>query len=56
MKDWVDRQISPTIATITRAEEGDMSWLAKLIVKGSHRLTQKHIDAIAQYMEKGIAA
>ena len=49
MTAWVDRQISPTIAAIMKAQEGDMGWLRKIIVKGSERLTQKHLDAISMY-------
>ena len=49
MTAWVDKQISPTIAAIMKAQEGDMSWLRKIILKGSTRLTQKHLDAISMY-------
>ena len=49
MTAWVDKQISPTIAAIMKAQEGDMGWLRKIIVKGSERLTQKHLDAISMY-------
>lgn len=49
MAAWVDKQISPTIAAIMKAQEGDMGWLRKIIVKGSSRLTQKHLDAISTY-------
>ena len=51
MTAWVDKQISPTIAAIMKAQEGDMSWLRKIILKGSTRLTQKHLDAINMYKE-----
>ncbi len=49
MTAWVDKQIAPTMAAILEAQEGDMSWLRKIIVKGSERLTQKHLDAISMY-------
>ena len=49
MTAWVDKQISPTIAAIMKAQEGDMGWLRKIILKGSTRLTQKHLDAISMY-------
>ena len=49
MTAWVDKQISPTIAAIMKAQEGDMGWLRKIILKGSTRLTQKHLDAISTY-------
>lgn len=52
MTAWVDKQIAPTMAAILEAQEGDMSWLRKIIVKGSERLTQKHLDAIYTYKEK----
>ncbi|QFG01286.1 replication initiation factor domain-containing protein (plasmid) [Psychrobacillus glaciei] len=50
MKDWVKKQISPTLATILEATEGDMSWLVNVIVGGSSRLKNKHKQAIHQYM------
>ena len=59
MTSWLDKQIAPTIATVLKAQQGDMSWLRKIILKGSTRLTQKHKDAIYQYInkvEEGIAA
>ncbi len=59
MTAWVDKQIAPTIATILKAKEGDMSWLRQIIVDGATRLKQKHRDAIYQYinkLEEGIAA
>ena len=57
MTAWVDKQIAPTIATIIKAQEGDMSWLRKIIVDGSTRLKQRHKDAIYQYLNKeGLAA
>ena len=52
MTAWVDKQIAPTMAAILEAQEGDMSWLRKIIVKGSERLTQRHLDAIYIYKEK----
>ena len=56
MTSWVDKQIAPTIATILKAQEGDMSWLRKIILDGSNRLKQKHKDAIYQYLGKEKAA
>lgn len=52
MTEWVDRQIAPTIAAILTAKEGDMEWLHEIIVKGAQRLSQRHRDAIAQYLEQ----
>lgn len=46
MTAWVDRQVAPTMAAILKAQDGDMDWLRKIIVEGSSRLTQKHMDAI----------
>lgn len=50
MEEWVERQIAPTIAAILTAREGDMEWLHKIIGKGAQRLSQRHKDAIAQYL------
>ena len=44
-----NKKLGPTIAAIMKAQEGDMSWLRKIILKGSTRLTQKHLDAISMY-------
>lgn len=56
MTAWVDKQISPTIAAILKAQEGDLDWLRKIIAKGSKRLSKRHKEAIYQYLQKGIAA
>lgn len=56
MENWVDQQISPTIAAIIKAQEGDLGWLRSILSKGSKRLSQRHKDAIHQYMNRGIAA
>ena len=50
MQDWVVKQISPTLATILEATEGDMGWLVNVIASGSNRLKNKHKQAIQQYM------
>ena len=50
MTDWVDRQIAPTIAAITKAREGEIDWLVKIINGGAGRLSQRHLDAIEQYL------
>lgn len=55
MTDWIDKQISPTLSAILKAQEGDLGWLRSILVKGSKRLSQKHKDAINQYM-KGMTA
>lgn len=52
MKDWLERQIAPTIAAVLTANEGDLSWLHEIIGKGAQRLSQRHRDAIAQYLLK----
>lgn len=52
MEEWVERQIAPTIAAILTAREGDMDWLHKIIGKGAQRLSQRHKDAIAQYLNR----
>lgn len=51
MKKWIEKQISPTIAAITTANEGDMGWLIDLIVKGGTRLKTKHVQAITQHLQ-----
>lgn len=50
MQDWIFKQISPTLATILEATEGDMDWLVNVIVRGSSRLKNKHKQAINQYL------
>ncbi|UUF81113.1 replication initiation factor domain-containing protein (plasmid) [Xanthomonas oryzae pv. oryzae] len=52
MEEWVERQIAPTIAAILTAREGDMDWLHEIISKGAQRLSQRHKDAIAQYLDR----
>lgn len=52
MTDWVDQQIAPTIAAIIKAHGGDLAWLRSILVTGSKRLSQRHKDAIAQYINK----
>lgn len=51
MEEWADRQISPTLAAIMLAHEGDTDWLTSIVVEGKSRLRQKHWDAIAQYKD-----
>lgn len=50
MKRWISKQISPTIAAIMAANEGETEWLYELIINGSTRLKTKHKQAIAQYL------
>ena len=52
MRDWVDRQISPTLSAILEAHEGDLAWFRSTIAEGSKRLSQKHKDAITQFLQK----
>ncbi|MST79016.1 replication initiation factor domain-containing protein [Lactobacillus equicursoris] len=52
MRDWVDRQISPTLSAILKAHGGDLAWLRSTIAEGSKRLSQKHKDAITQFLQK----
>lgn len=52
MKDWLERQIAPTMAAILTAKEGDLAWLHEILGKGAQRLSQRHRDAIAQYLAK----
>src|SRR5690625_64285 len=50
MKEWINKQISPTIAAIMAANEGETDWLYDLIINGSTRLKTKHKQAIAQHL------
>lgn len=52
MANWIDQQISPTLSAIMKAQEGDLAWLRSIIAKGSERLSQRHKDAINQYLNK----
>lgn len=52
MEEWVEQQIAPTIAAILTAKEGDMGWLHEIIGKGAQRLSQRHRDAITQYLKR----
>src|SRR5699024_279673 len=52
MKEWINKQISPTIAAIMTANEGEIDWLYELIINGSTRLNTKHKQAIAQYLSE----
>lgn len=52
MEEWVEQQIAPTIAAILTAREGNMEWLHEIIGKGAQRLSQRHKDAIAQYLKR----
>jgi len=52
MAAWLDRQIAPTIAAILTAYEGDISWLHDIIKNGASRLSQRHRDAITQYLQE----
>jgi len=45
-KDWVERQISPTLATIMKSEDGDMSWFYGMISYGAKRMKQKHYNLL----------
>jgi phage replication initiation protein len=50
MKEWLNKQISPTIAAIMAANEGETDWLYDMIINGSSRLKTKHKQAIAQHL------
>lgn len=53
MTAWLDKQIGPTIAAVTKAKEGELDWLYKIITGGKGRLSQRHLDAILQYQING---
>ena len=52
MTSWLDRQITPTIATVMKAHDGELNWLFKMITEAKSRMKRKHLDAIAQYRAK----
>lgn len=52
MENWVDKQISPTIAAVVKAHNGDLAWLRSILISGSERMSQRHKDAINQYVSK----
>lgn len=52
MRDWLEQQIAPTLAAILTAKEGELDWLHEIIGKGAQRLSQRHRDAIAQYLDQ----
>lgn len=57
MTAWVDKQISPTLSAILKAQEGDLDWLRAIIARGAERLSQRQKDAIHQYQkqQKGLS-
>ena len=50
MRSWIERQISPTLATILLADKGEMGWLKDALITGKGRLKPKHYEAIEQYL------
>ncbi|MHA8109961.1 replication initiation factor domain-containing protein [Lactobacillaceae bacterium Melli_B4] len=52
MKEWVDKQISPTLAAIMTAHGGDTAWLYSILSKAKGRLKKRHNDAILTYWER----
>lgn len=50
MMNWVTQQMGPTLAAVTKAHEGDMTWLTAAVVEGSKRLTKKHERAIENFI------
>lgn len=52
MAAWINRQIGPTLTAIIKAKNGDMGWLREIIVSSTVRLSQRHLDAIAQYQKQ----
>lgn len=52
MQDWVEKQVSPTLAAILTAHEGEASWLHSILNKGKTRLKQKHLDAISDHIKE----
>src|SRR5699024_10825260 len=52
MTSWVDKQIYPTLSAILEAHNSDLAWFRSILVEGSKRLSQKHKDAINQFLQK----
>lgn len=52
MASWVEKQISPTIAAIMTAHQGDLAWLEGAIAKGAVRMSRRHHDAISNYLKE----
>ncbi len=52
MKDWVEKQISPTLAAIVTAHDGEVTWFYKMLSGGKNRLKRKHLDAISKYAKE----
>ncbi|NMB32723.1 MAG: replication initiation factor domain-containing protein [Clostridium sp.] len=43
IRDWVNKQIGPTLAMLMLYDEGDLEGLFKIINSGKHRLKQRHL-------------
>lgn len=52
MKSWIERQVAPSLATITEAEGGDLEFLYNQIIEGRKRLKPKHKAIIEKEMEE----
>lgn len=46
LKNWIEKQVAPTLATIVMAEGGDVEFLYKQVTKGKHRIKSKHLNII----------
>ena len=49
---WVDRQVTPSLAVLYEAFDGDFELLQGLILNGADRLTDKHRDMITRFKLK----
>lgn len=50
--EWIDRQVSPSLAVLFHAFEGDMDVLKQFILNGSDRLTEKDYAMIQKFKEE----
>lgn len=50
MQEWLEKQISPTLAAVMLANKGDMTWFYTLLDKGKMKFKKKHLDAIKNFV------
>ncbi len=46
---WVKQSVSPSLFVLFKAAFGDMDFFQELVKEGSHRLSKKHIQMLAEY-------
>ena len=47
LKAYAERQAGPALATVLRADGGDMAWLVGMLGRSHERLKPKHLSALA---------